>query len=95
MAALPAISHARVLGASERIGLGFLGTGRRGRELIGEVGREGPGLNVRIAAVCDIWKIPRELAVGEARALSGEAPVSCRNTEELYAAKGIDHGGSK
>jgi predicted dehydrogenase len=89
-AALPASAYGRVSGAVERIGLGFLGTGRRGQELMGEVARGGPALNVRVAAVCDIWKLPREEALGAARAISAEAPAACRNSEELHAVKDLD-----
>ncbi len=89
LGALEAFSYARSMGASDRINLAIVGAGQRGRALLEEIRALAPEMNARIAAVCDIWRIPRERISEEVRAW-GEPPERCRNTDELYALKDID-----
>ncbi len=58
-----ALSYGRILGANDRISLGHVGVGRRGTELAGIVARL-KAKNVEMTAVCDLWKVNREAAVG-------------------------------
>ncbi|MBX7256158.1 MAG: Gfo/Idh/MocA family oxidoreductase [Candidatus Hydrogenedentes bacterium] len=58
---------ARTLGANDRIRLGIIGMGNRGMQLLREATAKSASLNVRVAAVCDIFE-PRKL---RAQAASG------------------------
>jgi hypothetical protein len=55
--AFPFVSRGRVLGANDRIGVGFIGVGDRGSSHVAIVGRliKG-GENLKITAVCDAFR---------------------------------------
>src|SRR4051812_19394067 len=69
-----AISYSRVPGANERISLGHVGVGSRGRELASIVADLKGRHNVEMTAVCDLWKTNRERAAKTAAAAYGRAP---------------------
>ena len=77
----------QVLGANDRINLGFIGVRGRGGDLIGYFG----GLpNVRIAALCDIDRnILAERAV-EVEKRFGEKPAAYQYQQALLENKAID-----
>src|SRR5688572_10170414 len=50
--ALPAVSYSRVLGANDRIGLGVIGCGGRGRHVMGHFIATG---QTRVGALCDVY----------------------------------------
>ena len=58
-----ALSYSRILGANDRISLGHVGVGSRGRGLAAIVGRLKERHNVEMTAVCDLWTANREKAV--------------------------------
>jgi predicted dehydrogenase len=58
-AALTAASYSRVLGANNRVRLGLIGAGDRGRSVMGQFIAAG---NVDVAAVCDIYANQIDLA---------------------------------
>ena len=51
-----ALSRARILGANDRISLGHIGVGSRGRGLLEIAGNLKDRHNVEMTAVCDLWK---------------------------------------
>ena len=51
-----ALSYARIVGANDRISLGHIGVGNRGRELASIVAGLKGGHRVEMTAVCDLWK---------------------------------------
>jgi predicted dehydrogenase len=56
-AAFPHVARGRVLGANDRIGVGFIGVGGRGRGHVGTVqGLIKGGENLQITAVCDTYR---------------------------------------
>ena len=57
--ALTAASAMRVLGANDRIRLGVIGTGGRGRYLMGQANKAG---GIQWIAVCDAWDVQRDRA---------------------------------
>jgi predicted dehydrogenase len=85
-----AISYARVLGANDRIHLGHVGIGNRGRELASVVAGLKSSHNVEMTAVCDLWKVNRERAVKTATGEYGRAPAAFQYVEDLVAAKDVD-----
>ncbi|MCS7043127.1 MAG: hypothetical protein NZR01_10070 [Bryobacteraceae bacterium] len=68
-----AAAATRVLGANDRIRLGVIGTGGRGRHLIRMAKLAG---GCEIAAVCDAWDVRAREGAGEAvKQFGGAAPA--------------------
>lgn len=83
--AAPFVSRARVLGANDRIGVGFVGVGGRGRSHVGTVQKLiAAGANLQITAVCDAYKY----RLDEAAKVSGGKPY--RKHTELLADEKVD-----
>lgn len=78
----------RVLGASDRIGVGMIGCGGRG--LLKEVLQFTGETNAEVVAVCDTWKQQREKAVAAVRESSGREPEQYVRYHELLANKKVD-----
>ena len=85
-----AISYARIPGANDRISLGHVGIGNRGRELAGVVAALKSRHNVELTAVCDLWKVNRERAAKTAQDEYGRAPRSFQYLEDLLALQDVD-----
>lgn len=82
---MPFISHGRVLGANDRIGVGFIGVGGRGRSHIGTVQNLiKAGANLQITAVCDAYGY----RLDEAAKVCGGKPY--RKHSELLADEKVD-----
>ena len=85
-----ALSYGRIAGANDRISLGQIGFGRRGREL----GAVAAGLrhshNVEVTAVADLWRVNREKAVAAATDAYQRAPQSFSCADKLLADKNVD-----
>jgi predicted dehydrogenase len=88
--AMSAVSYARVAGANDRISLGHIGIGSRGRELAGVVADLKDHHNVEMTAVCDLWTRNRERAARAAESAYGRAPRSYQYMEELLALRDVD-----
>src|SRR2546426_3517964 len=85
-----ALSYSRIMGANERISLGHIGVGNRGRELDWIVSQLKDKFNVEMTAVCDLWKVNRERAAAAAEKTYGRAPQSFQYVEDLLARKEVD-----
>jgi len=85
-----AMSYARIAGSNERIQLGHVGIGNRGRELASVIAGLKSSQNVEMMAVCDLWKINRERAAKAATDEYGRPPVSFQYVEDLLATKELD-----
>ena len=85
-----ASSYARVPGANDRIRLGHIGVGNRGRELASVVAGLKSSHNVEMIAVCDLWKVNRERAAKAASDEYGRQPLVFQCPEDLLAAKDVD-----
>jgi predicted dehydrogenase len=88
--ATTARSYANILGANDRISLGHIGVGNRGRGLAEIAGRLKASHNVEMTAICDLWKVNRERAVEAGRRLYGRAPRAYPYPEDLLAQKDVD-----
>jgi predicted dehydrogenase len=86
-----AVSLTRILGANDRISIGIIGCGDRGRQAlmkdILEFQRE---TNVEITAVCDPWRQMREQAASQVKEATGREPAQFVHYEELLALKNVD-----
>ena len=85
-----ALSYGRILGANDRISLGHIGIGDRGRELDWLASRLKEKQNVEMTAVCDLWKVNRERAVHANNTYYGRAPREFHHLEELLELKDVD-----
>lgn len=85
-----ALSYGRILGANDRIALGQIGIGNRGRGLAGIVANLKSPHNVEVTAVCDLWSVNRGKAVDAGRRVYGRAPRAFAAPEELLALKDVD-----
>jgi predicted dehydrogenase len=85
-----ALSYTKILGANDRISLGHIGIGSRGRELVEIVGALRSRHNVEMTAVCDLWKANRERAVSANAALFQRPPRAYQYLEDLLEQKDVD-----
>ena len=90
-AALTAASYRRVLGANDRIAIGIIGCGSRGRDAhMRGVNQHAKEQNIEITAVADPWRLRRDQAAALAAEWYGRPArmfVSCR---DLLALKDVD-----
>ena len=56
LSAFPYVARGRVLGANDRIGVGVIGVGGRGSSHVATVNRLAQTENLRVAAVCDVFR---------------------------------------
>ena len=88
---MSALSYSRVLGANDRISIGIIGCGSRGRNA------HMPGIhahvqsqNFEITAVCDPWRIAREQAADKAQGWYGRKPRMFSSYRDVMALKDVD-----
>jgi predicted dehydrogenase len=90
-AALSAFSYNRVLGANDRLRIGIIGPGQRGRAaLLRNFFAWAPEMNAEMAAVCDIWTKNRERGADMSKQATGRAPRLYKYIEEILADKEVD-----
>jgi predicted dehydrogenase len=85
-----ALSYGRILGANDRISLGHVGVGNRGRGLVEIGGRLKDRHNVEVTAVCDLWTVNRDRARSAVAARYGRTPRSFQHLEDLLALPDVD-----
>ncbi len=89
--AMNAASYARVVGANDRINIGLIGCGDRGRGAhMPGVHRYDKELNAAFTAVCDVWKPMREEAAAIAKDWYGADPKQFVNYQELLDCPDVD-----
>ena len=85
-----ALSYSRILGANDRIALGQIGVGNRGRGLAEIVSHLKEAHKVEMTAACDLWSVNRPKAVEAGQRVYGRAPRAFAQPEELLALKDVD-----
>jgi predicted dehydrogenase len=85
-----ALSYARIAGANDRISLGHIGIGSRGRDLVEIAATLRRDHNIEMTAVCDLWTVNREAARATNAEHYGRSPQTFALPEELLAQKDID-----
>ena len=89
--AAAAFGGSRVLGANERISIGIIGCGDRGRDShIKDILGFQKQTNVEITAICDSWRQMREQAAAQVKSACGTEPVQHVHYEDLLAMKDVD-----
>ena len=85
-----ALSYGRIPGANDRISLGHIGVGSRGRGLAKIAGSLKDTKNVEMTAVCDLWKINREKSANASEKVYGRHPRAFQYMDQLLALKDVD-----
>jgi len=85
-----ALSYSRILGANDRISLGHIGIGNRGRELASIAADLKDSHKVEMTAVCDLWKTNLERAVQKTEQMFARTPRSYQYCEDLLNLKDVD-----
>jgi len=85
---LAAAGRPRVIGANDRIHVGLIGCGGRGRYIAANMLKPHP--NTALTAVCDIWKQRRESYPGEVEKLFGAKPKVYSDYRKLLESAEID-----
>jgi predicted dehydrogenase len=84
-------SYGRILGANERIRLGQIGCGDRGREAhMTGVHQHDKAENVEYVAVCDPWRVAREKAAARVKEWYGHEAKQFVSYRDLLACEDID-----
>jgi len=83
-------SYESIVGANDRISLGHIGIGSRGRDLDLIASKLKSSHKVEMIAVCDLWKVNREEAVSTNAGYYGRPPRGIHSVEELLSMKDVD-----
>jgi predicted dehydrogenase len=86
---MSAASHARVIGANDRINLGLIGCGGRGRYILQHMAKPAD-TNFALVAVNDIWKARLESYPAEAEKLFGKKPKAYADYRKLLEDPDVD-----
>src|ERR1700749_2152716 len=89
-ASLTAASYGRVIGANDRIKLGHVGIGNRGRGLEFILSQLKDSKNVEVVRLCDLWKVNLEQAVAKSLEIYGRASRSSQIFEDVLNDKELD-----
>ena len=91
MVPLTAVALERAQAANEKISIGVIGTGSRGRDAhMKDIFRFSEQENVEITAVCDPWKQAREKAVDMAKEWYEREPRQFIRYQDVLALKDVD-----
>jgi predicted dehydrogenase len=85
-----ALSYGRIAGANDRISLGHIGIGNRGRGLDEIASHLKDSHKVEMTAVCDLWSVNREKAQATNNAYYGKAPRAFKTPDEILALHDLD-----
>ena len=87
---MSAASYNRIIGANDRINIGFLGCGGRSSDHQSMVKTSEKDKNLGVVAVCDIWKNNMEKAAANCKRLFGTDVKQFKYSEELLKMKELD-----
>ena len=87
---LSAASYNRIIGANDRINIGFLGCGDRSRGHQGMVKTSEKDKNLSVVAVCDIWKLNKEKAAANCKKLFGTDVKQFKYSEDMLKMPELD-----
>jgi len=87
---LSAVSYNRIIGANDRINIGFLGCGARSGGHQSMVKMSQKDKNLEVVAVCDIWKLNREKAAANCKKIFGTDVKQFIYSEEMLKMPELD-----
>src|SRR5262245_16992927 len=76
--------------ANEKLAVGIVGPGGRGRGLMKTFFDEAKGCDAEMIAVCDLWNRNRDRAADAVKQASGKEPKAFKRLEDMLAMKGLD-----
>ena len=77
-------------GANDRIRIGIVGCGNRGRYIAGQVNKVVKARNAAITAVCDVWSPQRENMAAQVEKWSGARPKTFSRHQDLLGSGLVD-----
>lgn len=83
-------SASRAYGANDRLSIGIVGPGQRGRTLMKDVYNQREACNAEITAVCDIWSRNLDRAVETCKGQYGREPRKFSRLEDMLALENLD-----
>lgn len=83
-------SYKRIIGANDRINIGFLGCGARSSGLQRMVKMSEKDKNLGVVAVCDIWKLNREKTAANCGRMFGKEVKQFKYSEEMLLMRDLD-----
>jgi predicted dehydrogenase len=89
-AGLLAVTAASAPGSNQRLSVGILGPGGRGRGILRDFLSIAKANNAELTAVCDIWRRNRELGVEQVKKATGKTARTFTRLEDMLAAKDLD-----
>ena len=87
---LNAASYNRVIGANDRINIGFLGCGSRSGDHQTMAQASVKDKNIGVVAVCDIWKLNREKSAANCKSLFGNEVKQFKYSEDMLKMQELD-----
>lgn len=87
---MSASSYKRIIGANDRINIGFLGCGGRSRGHQEMVKMSLKDKNLGVVAVCDIWKLNREKTAANCKKSFGADVKEFKYSEDMLQLKELD-----
>lgn len=88
--AMNAASYSRILGANDRINIGFLGCGARSRGHRRMVAMSVEDKNLGVTAVCDLWTTNRDRAAADCREKFGAEVKQFKYSEDMLEMNDLD-----
>jgi predicted dehydrogenase len=76
--------------ANERLGIGMIGAGGRGADLMAQLLALAENRNLQIAAICDVWQKNLQAAAAKVKARTGREPRQLARFGDLLALKEVD-----
>jgi predicted dehydrogenase len=89
-AGLLAVTAASAAGSNDRLSVGIVGPGGRGRGILRDFLGVAKTSKAELTAVCDIWSRNRDLAVEQVKKATGQAPRVFHRLEDMLAAQDLD-----
>ena len=89
-AGMSAKSYSNIIGANDRINIGFLGTGARSRGHRRMVEMSYKEKNLRTVAVCDLWSVNLEKAAADCKERFGDDVKLFKYSEKMLNMKDLD-----
>src|SRR5262245_601520 len=89
-AGLLAATAARAADSNERLSIGIVGPGGRGRGVLGTTLKLCKAHKAEVTAVCDVWSRNRDLGAELVKKESGKQPRVFTHLEDMLAAKDLD-----
>jgi predicted dehydrogenase len=87
---MSAKSYSKIIGANNRINIGFLGCGARGGDHQEMVKNSEKNKNLAVVAVCDIWKLNREKSAANLKKKFGADVKQFKYSEEMLKMTDLD-----